>query len=735
MHWYLYAQIVEKGYVMTDNGMNEGGEVLLAPDSARAGTNKTAAASGNGKRKPRRPSNTKKKPSGIVAESEKTAGAIANEGAAKAKSRRPPRKRPASKADVAMIPEQSAKGTTVKTSGKKPSNKNINQEDKAATKKPEVKANAPAKKEKNKSGSRAKKQKDVAQAMSILQYPAFASVPEGTKEKRRGGGKLSIIPLGGLGEIGKNMTAVRYGDNIIVIDGGMAFPDDDLLGIDLVIPDYSYLQENREMVRAIVLTHGHEDHIGGIPYILKDLNVPIYGGRLTLGLLAQKLKEHHLSDVSMNVVEPRNIIPVGPFKMEFIRVAHSIPDSMAVAIHTPIGVVLHTGDFKMDMSPVSGEPMDYRRLAALGDKGVLLLLSDSTNVERPGYTASEKTIGQSLENIFHGATGRIILTTFASNVHRIQQAIWAAEHCNRKVAVVGRGMCNVVSIAEELGYLKHERHTMIDVEEINKLPADQILIITTGSQGEQLAGLTRMALDEHRQVRLFPGDMVVISANPIPGNELLVSRTIDNLYRHGAQVIYGSSWGVHVSGHASSEELKLMLNLTRPRFFIPAHGEYRMLYRHGQLAENLGMDPHNIFLMENGQVLEVSRYKAKITGKVQSGRILVDGFGVGDVGASVLKDRRQLANDGIVIVALAIDEASGSILVGPEILTKGFVFEKENDHLLDEAKNRVLECFTSVCKDYCDAGALKSSIRSSLGRLFYDQIGRRPIVLPMVMIS
>jgi len=587
---------------------------------------------------------------------------------------------------------------------------------------------------KNNSG-RGKKKLDVAQVMSNLQYPQFDSVPENAKEKKRGGGKLSIIPLGGLGEIGKNMTAIRYGDTIIVIDGGMAFPDDDLLGIDLVIPDYSYLLENRDLVKAIVLTHGHEDHIGAVPYILKDMKVPIYGGKLTLGLLAQKFKEHHLSDISMNVVEPRNIIPIGPLKMEFIRVAHSIPDAMAVAIHTPIGVVLHTGDFKMDMSPVAGEPMDYRRLAALGDKGVLVMLSDSTNVEREGYTASEKTIGQSLENIFRSANGRIILTTFASNVHRVQQAIWAAESCGRKVTVVGRGMCNVVGIATEMGYLTFEKGTMIEVEDLNKYPPDQVLIITTGSQGEQLAGLTRMSLDEHRQVRLLPGDMVVISANPIPGNELLVSRTIDNLYRHGAQVIYGSSWGVHVSGHASSEELKLMLNLARPRFFIPAHGEYRMLHRHAMLAQNLGMNKDNIFIMENGQVLEVSRYKAKLSGKVQSGRVLVDGFGVGDVGASVLKDRKQLANEGIVIVALVVDEASGTITVGPEILTKGFVFEKENDHLLDEAKGKVQEVFQNVCKDYCDAAALKSGIRSTLGRFFYDHIGRKPIVLPMVMIS
>ncbi len=545
--------------------------------------------------------------------------------------------------------------------------------------------------------------------------------------------KLAIIPLGGLGEIGKNMTAIRYEDHIVVIDGGMAFPDNDMLGIDLVIPDYTYLIENRHMVEAIALTHGHEDHIGGIPYLLREINAPIYGGKLTLGLLKQKLKEHHISDVSMNVVESRDTITAGPLKIEFIRVSHSIPDSFAVAVHTPMGVILHTGDFKMDMSPVSGEPMDYRRLAALGEKGVLCLLSDSTNAEREGYTASERTIGGTLDAIFHNAPDRIIMTTFASNVHRVQQAIWAAEHCGRKVAVVGRGMTNVVTISRELGYLDVGYDTMIPIEDINKYPLDRILIITTGSQGEQLAGLTRMSLDEHRQVQLLPGDTVVISANAIPGNELFVSRTIDNLYRHGAQVIYGPSWGVHVSGHAASEELKMMLNLVRPRFFMPAHGEYRMLCRHGQLAESSGIPKDNIFIMDNGDVLELNRTSARVTTKVQSGRVLVDGFGVGDVGAAVLKDRQKLAGGGIVVAVMAVDTATNQIVSGPEIITKGFVFEKENDNLLDEAKGKVLDAFRSTCQEHCDVGALKGAMRSALGRLFYDNVGRRPVIVPSVL--
>ncbi|MDD4571872.1 MAG: ribonuclease J [Clostridia bacterium] len=546
-------------------------------------------------------------------------------------------------------------------------------------------------------------------------------------------GKLTIIPLGGLGEIGKNMTAIKYGNNIIVIDSGMSFPDDELLGIDLVIPDYTYLLENKDIVRAIIVTHGHEDHIGAIPYMLKDLQVPIYGAKLTLGLLEGKFKEHRLGNVSLNPVKPRDTINIGPFKVEFIKVSHSIPDSLAVAVHTPVGILLHTGDFKVDMSPIDGEVMDLRRFAALGEEGVLVMCADSTNVERDGYTHSEKSVGTNLENIFRGAKGRIIVTTFASNVHRVQQIIWAAEYAGRRVAIVGRGMVNVATIAVELGYLSVKRDTFIDIDEINKLPDDKIVVITTGSQGESLSGLTRMAVDEHRQIHIRPGDLVVISANAIPGNEKLIARTVDNLYRHGAEVIYGSSAGIHVSGHASAEDLKLMLNMVKPKYFIPVHGEYRMLHSHAKLAENLGIPKENIFVMEIGNVLELSPSKGKITGKVPSGRILIDGFGVGDVGTAVLKDRKQLANEGIVVVNIVFDHKLGQIISGPQIISRGFVFEKENERLMKMAEEKVLQTWSRFAVDNNDIAGIKGSIRGNLGKFFYDRTGRRPIILPVIM--
>lgn len=552
------------------------------------------------------------------------------------------------------------------------------------------------------------------------------------REPTAGRQKLTVIPLGGLGEVGKNMTAFKFGNNIIVVDSGMTFPDEEQLGIDLVIPDYSYLLENKSMVRGIFVTHGHEDHIGALPYVMKDLKVPVYGSRLTLGLIKGKLKEHNLSAANLHEVNAGETVAAGPFKVEFIHVSHSIPDSMALAIHTPVGVCLHTGDFKIDMSPIDNQFMDLSRISELGQQGVLLLMADSTNVERPGFTASEKTVGPALDSIFLNATGRVIVTTFASNVHRIQQAIWAAEHTGRKVAVVGRGMNNVVGIANDLGYLKVKANTFIDINDIRKFPDRKLAILTTGSQGESLAGLTRMSQGEHRQVQLRTGDLVVISANPIPGNEKMISKTVDNLYHQGVDVAYGRGMGLHVSGHASQEDLKLIFNLVRPRFFMPVHGEYRMLCEHGKLAASMGISPKNVFIMENGQVLELSSRSARIAGAVHAGMTLIDGRGVGDVGTTVLKDRKQLSNDGIVIASVVINRETRRLHSMPYIFSRGFVYEKGNDTIFREAEKRIVRAVESVLEHDYNQAALKGSIKNTIARLCSERTGRKPIIVPII---
>lgn len=545
--------------------------------------------------------------------------------------------------------------------------------------------------------------------------------------------RISIIPLGGLGEIGKNMTAVKYGNSIIVVDGGMSFPDDDLPGIDLVIPDYNYLLENKDMVKAFVVTHGHEDHIGGLPYILNDLSVPVYGGKLTMGLLRGKLEEKNITGYELHEIKNRETVEINPFKVEFIRVSHSIPDSYALAIHTPAGIIVHTGDFKLDMSPIDNKFMDLARFSELGEQGVLLMLADSTNVERPGFTASEKVVGQTLETTFMGATGRIIVTSFASNVHRIQQVIWAAEATNRKVAVVGRGMTNVITIALDLGYLQVKAGTLVDISEINSFPDKKVAILTTGSQGESFAGLTRMSQGEHKQIKIRPGDLIVISANAIPGNEKTVAKTIDNLYRRGAEVMYGRGLGIHVSGHASVEDLKLIFNMVKPKFFMPVHGEYRMLCSHGKLAERMGVEPDNIFILENGQVLDITEESGCISGKVHSGRVLIDGLGVGDIGTAVLKERRQLSNDGIVIANIVMDKSTGRSVAEPYLVSRGFVYEKDNDLIISEAEQIV----QNICDEYLGKSynlpAMKSSLRTALAKYLYYQTGRKPIILPIIM--
>ena len=545
---------------------------------------------------------------------------------------------------------------------------------------------------------------------------------------------LSIIPLGGLGEIGKNMTAFRYGDDIILIDVGLMFPEDDMLGIDLVIPDISYLIENRDKVKGIFLTHGHEDHIGALPFILKQLEVPVYGTALTLGILEGRLEEAGVSTASLNVIKSGERVRAGAFKLEFMRVNHSIPDAIGMAIHTPVGLIIHTGDFKIDQTPVDGQVMELNRFAEYGDQGVLLMMADSTNAERPGYTQSEKFVGETFDNEFRYAKNRIIVATFSSNVHRIQQICDTAVKFKRKVAVMGRSMVNVVNISLEMGYLKVPDGVLIDIDEIRNYTNDQIVVICTGSQGEPMSALTRMSMGDNRKVQIVPGDTVIISAAPIPGNEKMVSNTINHLYMQGAEVVYEKANGVHVSGHASQEELKIMHNLVRPKFFMPVHGEYRHLVKHAKLAESLGMDRKNIMIAENGSIVELSKDKICISGKVTSGKVLIDGLGVGDVGNIVLRDRRQLSQDGIMIVVVGVEKAAGQIISGPDIVSRGFVYVREAEDLMGEAREKVQEALDKCEeKNNTDWSALKTAIRDSLGRFLYEKTRRRPMIIPIIM--
>ena len=550
----------------------------------------------------------------------------------------------------------------------------------------------------------------------------------------KGQQKLQVIPLGGLGEIGKNMTVIRVDDDILLIDAGLMFPEDDMLGIDLVIPDITYLLENRDKIRAIVLTHGHEDHIGALPYVLKQIDVPVYGTRLTLGILSGRLKEHSVSCEKLRPVAPGDVINAGCFSVGFIRVNHSIPDAVGLSIRTPLGMIVHTGDYKLDYTPIDGEMTDFRRFSDLGNRGVLLLLADSTNAEREGHTPSERTVGAAFDKAFHNAKQRIIVATFSSNVHRIQQVIDTAVRYKRKVAVLGRSMVNVVTISLELGYISAPEGTIIDIDEINFYSPNQVVVITTGSQGEPMSALTRMAVGEHRKVTIVPGDTIIISATPIPGHEKLVSKTIDHLLKLGANVIYGRSEGIHVSGHASQEEIKLMHNLVRPKFFIPVHGEYRHLIKHAKLAQELGMPKENIFISENGQVLEFTRDSGAVAGKVTAGRILVDGLGVGDVGNIVLRDRRQLSQDGILIIVLTMNRETGEVVSGPDIVSRGFVYVRESEELMEEARMRVEQALDRCQEEHVvEWGAIKSNIRDALGRYLFDKTRRRPMILPIIM--
>lgn len=550
----------------------------------------------------------------------------------------------------------------------------------------------------------------------------------------KGPQKLQIIPLGGLGEIGKNMTVIRVDDEILLIDAGLMFQNEDMLGIDLVIPDITYLLENKDKVKAIVLTHGHEDHIGALPFVLKQMNVPVYGTRLTLGILEGRLQENHVDSSNLHPVMQGDIINAGCFSVGFIRVNHSIPDAVGLSIKTPVGMIVHTGDFKLDYTPVDGKMTDFRRFSELGNKGVLVMMADSTNAEREGHTPSERTVGAAFEKSFHNARGRIIIATFSSNVSRIQQVIDTAVRYRRKVAVLGRSMINVVNISLELGYIHAPEGTIIDIDETNNFPMDRVVIVTTGSQGEPMSALTRMATSDHRKVTIVPGDTVIISATPIPGNEKLVSRTVDNLLKLGANVVYGRGNGIHVSGHASQEELKLMHNLVRPKFFIPVHGEYRMLVKHAKLATDLGMPKENVFIAENGQVLEFTREKGTVAGRVTSGRVLVDGLGVGDLGNIVLRDRRQLSQDGILIIVMTMEKSSGHIVAGPDIVSRGFVYVRESEELMDEAKERVCAALER-CEEnsITEWAAIKSNVRDALGRYLFEKTRRRPMILPIIM--
>lgn len=544
--------------------------------------------------------------------------------------------------------------------------------------------------------------------------------------------KLKIIPIGGLEQIGKNITLFEYNNQIVVLDCGIAFPGDDLPGIDLVIPDFSYLRKNANKIKGVVLTHGHEDHIGALPYFMKEFKVPVYGTRLTVGLVENKIKEHGIKKSPCQVIKPGQTIQLGHFKIEFIRTNHSIADAVAIAITTPAGTVLHTGDFKVDYTPIHGKMIDLQRFAELGKKGVLALMADSTNVERPGFTMSERTVGKVFDNIFaQSKRHRILVATFASNVDRVQQIINSARKYRRKVAVVGRSMVNVVNTAKELGYLKVSDKMLIDITEINKYRDDELVIITTGSQGEPMAALSRMASAEHRQVEIKPGDKVIFSSTPIPGNEKTVSRVINELFRKGADVIFRDA---HVSGHACQEELKLIHALVKPKFFIPVHGEYRHLKKHGELAQMMGMNPKNIFTLSSGNVLELDNRGGRVIGNVSADQVLVDGLGVGDVGNIVLRDRKHLSEDGLLVVVVTLQRKTGQILSGPDIISRGFVYVRESENLMDEAKKVVRQALTK-----CEGGsvlewaAIKTIVRDALKDFLWQKTKRSPMILPIIM--
>ncbi len=554
------------------------------------------------------------------------------------------------------------------------------------------------------------------------------------KSNKRNGSPLRVIPIGGLNEIGKNMTVLEYKDDILIIDCGLSFPEDEMYGIDIVIPDSTYIVKNKEKVKGMVLTHGHEDHIGAIPYLLKQINVPIYGTRLTLGLVENKLKEHGIKGNLMTVAHGDKV-QLGAFNVEAIRSTHSVADAICLCIDTPVGKVFHTGDFKVDYTPIGGQPMDFARLAELGAKGIQLMLCDSTNATRTGYSMSEQTVGITLENIFRNSDARIIIATFSSNVHRVQKIIDNAVMVGRKVAISGRSMVNVVNIAMELGYLNVPANALIDINKTKNIPDKELVIITTGSQGEPMSALARMASADHKAVSIKKGDMVILSSSPVPGNEKTVSNVVNKLFEKGAEVIYSDIADIHVSGHACEEELKLMHSLIKPKFFMPVHGEYRHLKRHAKIAESLGKEPENIFILENGNVLNITANKAEILKEeVPSQAVYVDGLGVGDVGNIVLRDRKLLSESGLIIVVAAIDKASGTICSGPDIISRGFVYVRENENLIEQARNLVSNTLDKCCEENIkDWNALKSAVRDDLRSFIYKQTKRSPVILPIFL--
>ncbi len=553
--------------------------------------------------------------------------------------------------------------------------------------------------------------------------------------RKKNNGSVLLIPLGGVGEIGKNMFLLQYGKECIIMDAGLKFPDEAMLGVDIVIPDISYILDNKLDVLGVILTHGHEDHIGAMPYILEDLDAPIYGTRLTLGLLEAKLREHPAKNVRLNEITPNdNLVLSKNFKLEFFRTNHSIPDSVGTAVETPAGVIVYTSDFKFDQTPVDGNTTDYFKLAELGRKGVVAALIDSTNADRPGYTLSEKQVGESINEIFRLAQGRIILATFASNIHRIQQVVDAATRYNRKVCVVGRSIVNSVDISTELGYLKIPDGVLVDLDKIGDYPPEEMALITTGSQGEPMSALTRISQSEHRQVGIMPGDTVIIAASPIPGNEKLVARTVNNLFQLKADVIYRPISGVHVSGHGSEEEIKLMLNLLKPDYLVPVHGEYRQQAYCSQTAVKLGIPEENVFLVKPGNVIEFNSGRGRLAGSVTAGRVLVDGFGIGDVGEVVIRDRQILSEDGIVIIVLAVDQDKSEVVSGPEIITRGFVYVRESVDLLEEAKVILTRALNKMSAEHLhEWSKVKSKLRDVASSFFYEHTGRKPMIMPIVI--
>ena len=575
--------------------------------------------------------------------------------------------------------------------------------------------------------------KKTAGRRSYRSYGKIKPAPGKSKAEPK---PIKVSFLGGLNEVGKNMTLFEYGEDMFLVDCGLAFPDQDMLGVDLVLPDFTYVERNADRIRGIVITHGHEDHIGGLPYLLKVLNVPVYGTKLTIGLIQGKLREHGLlNSASLNVIKPGDVITLGGFTVEAIHVNHSIPDALGLAIRCEGGTIVHTGDFKIDTAPIDGGMMDLGRLAEIGQEGVLCLMSDSTNAERPGFTESERKVGESFETLFRKAgNNRIIVATFSSNIHRVQQIMNVAASLGRKVALVGRSLENVVSISAELGYLNIPEGIVIDINMINRYPADKLVIITTGSQGEPMSALTRMAFSDHRKVEIHPNDYVIISATPIPGNEKTVSRVVNELMKLGADVVYEKMYEVHVSGHACQEELKMIMGIVKPKYFIPVHGELKHLRKHAGLALSMGIPKENILIADNGRVAEISKKALRCTSTVPAGRVFVDGYGVGDVGSVVLRDRKHLAQDGLVIVAVCIDRESGMIVSGPDVVTRGFVYVKESEELINAAREVAVEAIEAQTDGgYFDWNSIKASLRDEISHLMYERTKRSPMILPVIM--